>query len=211
MNKNQLTTAINNLAKKRPAFYSEADFQFSLAWELKTLLPNVLPNANIYLERYEPTFNYHVDIWVEENGEFFPIELKYKTRKDDVIINRQTVTLKDHAAVTLGSYDYLKDIRRIEDLSQLPGFKKGYAVMLTNEPIYYKPSKTNSSYNMFKICEGLTKQANVTMNWGLTNKQTPFQATKGRGPFALKNTYQMHWDSYNNIYKYEFKYIISEI
>lgn len=207
MNKNQLTTAINNLAKKQSAFYSEADFQFSLAWELKTLLSN----ANIYLERYEPTFNYHIDIWVEENDEFFPIELKYKTRKDDVVINRHSIALKDHAAVTLGSYDYLKDIRRIEDLSQLPGFKKGFAVMLTNESIYYKPSKTTSSYDMFKICDGLTKQANVTMNWGLTNKKTPFRATKGRGPFALKNTYQMQWNNYNNVYKYEFKYIISEI
>lgn len=207
MNKNQLTTAINNLAKKRPAFYSEADFQFSLAWELKTLLPN----ANIYLERYEPTFNYHVDIWIEENGDFFPIELKYKTKKDEAFINGQKITLKDHSAIPLGSYDYLKDIRRIENLSQLPGFKKGYAVMLTNESMYYGTNTTTSAYDMFKICQNLTKQANVTMNWGLTNKQTPFQATKGRGPFALKNTYQMHWDSYNNIYKYEFKYIISEI
>lgn len=207
MNKNQLTTAINNLAKKRPAFYSEADFQFSLAWELKTLLPD----ANIYLERYEPTFNYHVDIWIEENGEFFPIELKYKTKEDYVVINRQSITLKNHSAIPLGSYDYLKDIHRIENLSQLPGFKRGFAVMLTNEPMYYETNTTASAYNMFKICDGLTKQANVTMNWGLTNKQMPFQATKGRGPFALKNTYQMQWNSYNNIYKYEFKYIINEI
>ena len=207
MNKNQLTTAINNLAKKRPAFYSEADFQFSLAWELKTLLPN----ANIYLERYEPTFNYHVDIWVEENCEFFPIELKYKTRKDDVIINGHKITLKDHSAIPLGSYDYLKDIYRIENLSQLPDFKRGFALMLTNEPMYYGTNTSTSAYDMFKICQGLTKQANVTMNWGLTKKQTPFQATKGRESFALKNTYQMQWDSYNNNYQYEFKYIISEI
>lgn len=207
MNKNQLTTAINNLAKKRPAFYSEADFQFSLAWELKTLLPN----ANIYLERYEPTFNYYVDIWIEENGEFFPIELKYKTKEDNVVINGQSIILKNHSAIPLGSYDYLKDIHRIENLSQLPGFKRGFAVMLTNEPMYYGTNTTASAYNMFKICDGLTKQANVTMNWGLTNKQTPFQATKGREPFALKNTYQMQWNSYNNIYKYEFKYIINEI
>ena len=207
MNKNQLSTAINNLAKKRPAFYSEADFQFSLAWELKTLLPN----ANIYLERYEPTFNYYVDIWIEENGEFFPIELKYKTKEDNVVINGQSIILKNHSAIPLGSYDYLKDIHRIENLSQLPGFKRGFAVMLTNEPMYYGTNTTASAYNMFKICDGLTKQANVTMNWGLTNKQTPFQATKGREPFALKNTYQMQWNSYNNIYKYEFKYIINEI
>ena len=211
MNKNQLTTAINKLAKKDQLFYSEADFQFSLAWELKTLLSNVLPNANIYLERYEPTFNYHVDIWVEENGEFFPIELKYKTKKDNVVINGHPFTLKDHSAIPLGSYDYLKDIRRIENLSQLPGFKKGFAVMLTNESMYYGTNTTTSAYDMFKICQNLTKQANVTMNWGLTKKQTPFQATKGRGPFALKNTYQMQWDSYNKNYKYEFKYIISEI
>ncbi|MBR5781699.1 MAG: hypothetical protein IKY27_06915 [Bacteroidales bacterium] len=207
MNKNQLTTAVNNLVKKRPAFYSEADFQFSLAWELKTLLPS----ANIYLERYEPTFNYHVDIWIEENGGFFPIELKYKTKKDDVLINGQKITLKKHGAVNLGSYDYLKDIRRIEDLSQLSGFKKGFAVMLTNEPIYYTQSKTSSSYDMFKIYDGLIKHKNVIMDWGLTKKQTPFQATEGRDPFALKNTYQMQWNRYNNIYQYEFKYIINEI
>lgn len=83
--------------------------------------------------------------------------------------------------------------------------------MVTNESMYYGTNTTTSAYDMFKICQNLTKQANVTMNWGLTKKQTPFQATKGRGPFALKNTYQMQWDSYNKNYNYEFKYIISEI
>ena len=46
MNINTLHRALANLGATRHAFYSEADFQFALAWELQ----KQLPNAKIYLE-----------------------------------------------------------------------------------------------------------------------------------------------------------------
>ncbi len=69
---------LNDLASKRPVFWSEADFQFAFAWELQ----NELPQASIRLERrFDADDNtpMYIDIWVEYEGKVYPIELKYKT------------------------------------------------------------------------------------------------------------------------------------
>ena len=46
--KDVINEVLENLAKRRPLFWSEADFQFEFAWELHTKLDG---KAKIYLER----------------------------------------------------------------------------------------------------------------------------------------------------------------
>lgn len=189
---------MSTLAAKRSAFYSEADFQFALAWELQTLLPN----ANIHLERRVVIKNesWYIDIWVEYDGKIFPIELKYKT-KSAVISG---IELKNHAAMDFGCYDYLKDIYRLENLSNI---EKGFAVMLTNDPAYYTNTKRSSAYDNFKIYDDVTRGGRLS--WGLTSKGAPF-VSGSRNAFTLKKNYTMQWQPYNGG-AYDFQYLINEV
>ena len=77
MNLLDIQTAINNLKQKHKIFHSEADFQFSMAWELQ----QILPDAKVRLE-YCPPFarEMHIDIYVIDENRTYPIELKYKTK-----------------------------------------------------------------------------------------------------------------------------------
>ena len=97
--KDVINEVLENLAKRRPLFWSEADFQFEFAWELHTKLDG---KAKIYLERRfeinmdssdnaneksnQSTTNkslnkLYVDIWVEYDNKTYPIELKYTTKR----------------------------------------------------------------------------------------------------------------------------------
>ena len=199
-----LHKAMSNLATKRVAFWSEADFQFALAWELQQLLPQ----ANIYLERCFSSLNYYVDIWIEENDYIYPIELKYKTAKASITQNGNQIVLKNHSAMDFGCYDYLKDIHRIENIAvHTAKFKNGYAIMLTNDSAYYKSTSRTSAYDNFKIYQGAKRGGMLT--WGQTQKGTTF-VCGSRTNFALSKSYTMNWHPYNNGAN-GFQYLISEV
>ena len=199
-----LHTAMSNLATKRVAFWSEADFQFALAWELQQLLPE----ANIYSERYFSPLNYYVDVWIEESGNIYPIELKYKTAKATIVHNGTKYVLKNHSATDFGCYDYLKDIHRIENLAmQIPKFKRGYAIMLTNDSAYYDNTNRLSAYDNFKIYHTAIRCGMLT--WGQTQKGSTLVSGNRRN-FTLNNSYTMKWHPFNNGVD-NFKYLINKV
>lgn len=211
MNVHDIIEAISNLSKRRPVFYSEADFQFALAWELQKILPC---GANIYLERLwqHGRLKYYVDIWVEENGKKYPIELKYKTKAAQIQCPKigTVISLNNHSANDFGCYDYLHDIKRIEDikLHESSAFGKGYAVFLTNDSNYYNNSGRKSAYSNFKIYQGAVRTGEL--KWGLTQNGKPFVCGT-RGNFSLSGNYTMDWSDYNKEVVPEFKYLINEI
>ena len=111
-----IESALEQLKKKHRIFHSEADFQFSLAWELQ----KILPTAKIRLE-YCPSFarEMHIDIYVIDEEGSHPIELKYKSRGIELIDDNEYFKLKNHGAQDIGRYDYLYDIQRIENMKKL--------------------------------------------------------------------------------------------
>ena len=72
---------LKELHKNYEYFYSEADLQFKLAWEIKKYLNN--SNIEIILECPNDNKNKrnHTDIFLIEGEKFLPIELKYKTKE----------------------------------------------------------------------------------------------------------------------------------
>lgn len=195
-----LQLALRTLAQTSRIFCSEADFQFALAWELQ----KQMPQAKIFLEHPVRinSKDYHIDIWIEEDGHIYPIELKYKT-KGAIVAG---MTLKSHSAVDFGCYDYLYDIYRLEQLkSSVSNFHKGWAIMLTNEPAYYKNTMRTSAYDDFKIFQNAVKCGQLT--WGLTSKGTIFNCGNRNG-FSLAGSYTMNWAHYGNS---DFQFLISEI
>jgi hypothetical protein len=202
-----LKKQIIELSNIRKIFHSEADFQFALAWQIQ----KTYPEAEVRLE-YCPSGTekaMHIDILVIIDGNWFPIELKYKTLKCTKIWNYEKFNLKSHGAQDLGRYDFLNDVKRIEYLSKvLPEFKEGYSVLITNDSSYWKtPKSANTVYHQFRLCED-TKITGV-MCWA---EHAGEGTIKGRKEaIDLKNTYCAKWESFSKIddsSSGEFKYLI---
>ncbi len=188
--------ALSQLSYERPIFNSEADFQFALAWKLKELCPS----AEVRLEYCPADINssMHIDILVRTPEEWLPIELKYKTRLTDKVINgSERYMLKNHSATDTGCYDFLKDIARLEFLTNnLTKCYRGYAIFITND-LSYLAGTSNSEINHynFLLTDGASKSG--VMNWGLKASEG---TRKGRSsPITLTGNYEMRWQDYSSI------------
>lgn len=74
-------------------------------------------------------------------------------------------------------------------------FSMGYAVMLTNDPLYWrKPLKNASIDEAFKIHEGKTVFG--TLKW---SEHAAAGTTKGHNTIVLNNSYVMHWSNFSDI------------
>lgn len=191
----EIVHVIESLRKKRLLFHSEADFQFSLAWEIQLFYPT----AEIRLEYPSPEndSNKHIDILVRNNGLAYPIELKYKTKKLSAVVNGEEYHLKNHGAQDNGVYDFVKDLCRIEFFApHLDGFKCGYALWLTNENYYWKaPTNPNAGHAAFSVHDGAKKTG--IMSWGA---HLSSGTIKGREKeLQLMNEYCIGWNDYSNL------------
>ena len=202
-----LNKAVNALRMKRPAFHSEADFQFALAWEIQT----TYPNAEIRLE-YPAVkkAKEYVDILIKHEGSVYPVELKYKTRKLSFELGDESYNLKNHGAGDFGSYDFVKDICRLEGFtSNIDGYKQGYAIWLTNDPYYWNPPrKSNTGAAAFRVYHGSTKTGTLAWGSAMTN-------THGReSPLTLTREYTISWQDYSEVTQGSmgiFKYALIEV
>lgn len=190
-----IKTAINLLSKKRKIFVSEADFQLELAWILK----DMNPTAKVLCE-YTPDFdpNMHIDILVINDGKWIPIELKYKTKGCEKIVDDIKYILKNHSAKDVNCYLYLNDIMRIEKIkTQKPDFfAEGYTIFITNELSYTKsPQKSNCVYKDFSLETDSIKQG--VLQWA---EHTGNGTKHGREePIKLSGVYKCEWNTFSVI------------
>ena len=181
-------TVMGQLARRRPIFHSEADFQFALAWRIK----ETLPAWEIRLE-YKPfptdPERMHLDIWSPTKG--VAIELKYKTcsRGDPIEHGGERFDLKDQDAQNHGRYDYVKDVQRLERVvADLEGARTGFAVLLTNDSPYWKPGRGGAIDDAFRLHEGRC----------LAGRMAWVERKKARGsPLELRGSYDLHWNDYS--------------
>ena len=186
-----ITNLMNDLACDRPVFHSEADFQHALAWCIR----DVIPDGGVRLEfKPFPTGSMYLDIWLPGIG--VAVELKYKTRKLDLRFGGESFVLRDQAAQDIGRYDFMKDIQRMEELRTLPNARAGYAVLLTNDPSYWKHSSRAATVDAaFRLHDGRTISGE--MAW---SEQAGAGTTKNReAPIRLIGSYDLHWEEYSNI------------
>lgn len=210
MNSSDIENIIKSLAEERLFFWSEADFQFALAWKIQ----EKYSEAMIRLERgvvLEPPKKNYVDIWVELDNRIYPIELKYKTRKYEAIDKTgERILTTSQSAWDVGRHSYLKDIERIEKYSDLECFERGFAIMLTNDQHYYNPEKApkETTDRDFVIHDGARIQGGKEMFW-----HSDKSWATNLGKITLRNTYIMSWKPYSvaTDKKGDFKYVITEI
>lgn len=193
-NKNMnILAAIETLSHKRKAFHSEADFQFSLAWEIQ----ESKPECQVRLEYSPSAINpaVHIDICVLFKNEVIPIELKYLKKKLKFQENGEQFDLRDNGAQDISRYDFLKDVQRIEHFKQsLPGVKQGYVILLTNDPAYWTAKNNrNTIDNSFLIDEG--KSITGKLAWA---EHAGPGTMKGREkPIEIEGCYFVQWHDFS--------------
>jgi hypothetical protein len=180
-----------DLGRMRPVFHSEADFQHALAWELQ----RQWPDARVRLEKPVTVDDsvLHLDMWVEVAARALAIELKYKTAALNANVNGEQFWLANHSAQPPGRYDYILDIERLERVTMANPRCTGWAILLTNEALYWRSGTGGQVVDPdFRLEEGRTLTG--TLAWG---KGASAGTMKNRErPLALHGRYSIHWEPY---------------
>jgi len=204
---NDILALLGNLSQDRPIFHSEADFQHAIAWRIH----EIIPDAQVRLE-FKPFLEkrIYLDIWLQNDGT--AIELKYPTRRLSLDSCGEAFALRDQGAQDITRYDFLKDIQRLEEVtSSCEKAKAGFAILLTNDPSYWKASSRVDTVDAaFRLHEG----RRITGELAWLARAAP-GTTKGRkNPIRLNGSYKLHWRDYSNLgegnYRL-FRYLLIEV
>ena len=197
------------LAKARPVFHSEADFQHALAW----VIHESHPRLRIRLERKAPALRDReaVDIWVERRRRVLVLELKYKTAELVTTARGEEFNLKSQSAQDCGRYDFVKDIGRLERITEHNPNARGCAILLTNDHLYWKLPRTAHTMDAaFRLHGGRVLQGHLT--W---RADAAPGTTRGRtSPIRLRGEYELAWQDYSTIRgegNREFRYLLVEV
>ena len=190
------------LESNEELLFNERDFQMHLATWLRN-------SANRYddvdveyyvpkseLENYVWDSELRLDIVVKKDGEYCPVELKYKTKKlerqitrFDEVMHDKVVVMKNQGAQDLGMYDFWKDVRRVELVrNRFERIKGGLAVFVTNDNAYTKASKPTSNNYLFGMAEGAHGTAKHWQNPDST-------CAKTHPDFEVEQEYNIEWHS----------------
>lgn len=199
---------MKSLAVRRPVFHSEADFQFALSWHIHELLPG----CEVRLEfKPFPRESVHLDIWLPTLGT--AIELKYATQTLDTECVGERFAPKSQSAQDQRRYDFLKDVERLERIVSSSRAKNGLAIMLTNDPLYWKPPQQNwqsTADVAFRIHDGLPKIGELiwspSAGEGTTRSRT--------SPIRLTGSYVARWANYSRLdanRNSQFRYLVFDV
>ncbi|HEV2236293.1 MAG TPA: hypothetical protein VGR57_06485, partial [Ktedonobacterales bacterium] len=187
-----LIAEVHSLARVRPIFHSEADFQHALAWHLHERWPA----ARIRLE-YRPfaAEKVYLDLWFALGEHAWAIELKYTSRQIDVTRDGERFALITQGAQDILRYDYIKDITRVERIAQTHRNVDGLALLLTNDPVLWLPPTGRLNVDgQFKLNEG--RKLLGVLDWEAHTGGTK----KGREtPHHLRGMYTAHWQDYSEM------------
>jgi hypothetical protein len=185
---------MKDLAKQRPIYHSEADFQHSFAWEIHRRLPDAAVRLELPFE--DQRRKLHLDVWISKNQTELAVELKYKTRALDAEVQGEAFSLRDQSAQDLGRYDFIKDIVRLEQITADRPSAIGYAILLTNDSAYWTSGiGLNAIYAAFRLEEGTVLQG--TLAWGKGASQGTVRSRET--PLALRGKYKVHWQDYSEV------------
>ena len=192
-------------------FYNERDFQINLAFFLKNTnyYDNVLLEYSLPASTMLNFSDIRIDIVLVKENLYFPIELKYKTKKGLGNLNRFGKTfsnvevLKNQAAQNIGRYSFWKDVERLEAVKKrFINIDTGFCIFLTNDA-YYKKSPQGAS-GAFTMEAGTELTGNV--NW-----KTPVTIADYYPKIAFEGKYKIEkWDNVKNE-GIDFYYTIVEV
>ena len=214
------------LTKQKMFFFNERDLQVNLALYLSNLKDK---EYKVHLECHIPTSelnnypwkenNISIDLVVEKNGEYVPVELKYKTCSlpEGSKINRfgepmcAKSIVKNQSAQDLGRYGFWKDVKRLELLKKKYEKKiaGGIVLFVTNDKSYaIQPQKESVGYYNFRMLDA--QPISGTLKWkehGEDCETTPQPYVN----IELKNEYTPKWEHYSSEIGVEMYFVIMPV
>ena len=177
------------LAQSRTVFYSESDFKHALSWQIQKDNPSIRIRQEVGNLIEGPSRGY-VDIWLPDTGT--AIELKYLTRTAVISHDDEEFRLEDQSAQDLGRYGFCLDISRLEGIIRRGKATDGYAILLTNDHLYWSPpKKTNANDTDFVIHED--RVINGTLAWSASAR-----TKEGRdNPINIRGLYRADWREFS--------------
>jgi hypothetical protein len=197
MNRSQICAAIDALAVRRPVFHSEADFQHELALQL---------GGMGYKVRLEKPFTLggntiEVDIIASLGGKNVGLELKYKHKTSNPVVGidryGEHFEVVDNWGTNLTRYDVWSDYCRMAALVAAGDIDKGYAIILTNAPLWAPPGAIMA--RSFSLEDGLVAGLNMPWVWdGHTEEQKRRTIGTRLDPLILPflPSQPLHWEEY---------------
>lgn len=188
-----LTRSLTALSARRPVFHSEADFQFALAWEIKTIRHDADVRLEVPVGARPHKFRLDLRYVVEE--ERTAVELKYFKAPLKIDWNGETFELADAVAQDINRYDFLKDVQRLEKMLAADLCDAAYGIVLTNQPKYWLPRTSGNRVDEeFGIEDG--RLVTGTLKWA------PHTGGTSRGretPITLCGEYRLQWGEYSTV------------
>lgn len=199
--KNELIEIMNFLSVKRPIFHSEGDFQYSFAREIEIKYKDIKIRCD--WRRIIGSKEIWIDLTLfDNNGNETFIEIKYISKQYKGVVNGELFECKSQGGHTEGRYNFLKDIKRIEELNA-----KGFAVFLTNDDKYWDYLKYAGVIDKeFLLKEGYTFKKDVSYNW-----KSECKTYKKKDPIKFKNDYKINWLSFGELNSCSYRYTLIEI
>lgn len=214
--------ALDPNTKVSTIFNNERSFQLALTYFLKAssnydevfmeyYLPKELMDKKVKQVKNYPwnVENMYIDIVVRRGDEYVLIELKYITDSFTPEGNTSTkmVTnflgstylpveiLRRHSAQDIRCYDFWKDVKRIEFLSEtFPRVIGGFCLILTNEKSLVKGPTKKASYIDFGLKHGSLSPR--SKEW-----KSKVKISAGRPGFTNKQNYPIDWIPLTLTYK----------
>lgn len=190
------------LESNNELLFNERDFQMHLATWLRNS-DNHYDDVDVeYYVPWQELENYiweselRLDIVVKKDGEYCPVELKYKTKKLKRKISRfseeltdDVIVMKDQGAQDLGMYDFWKDVRRVELVrNRFECVTGGLVVFATNDEFYVRGSKKDSNNYLLNITEG---EHSPIKHW--QNEQSACAKMRAYRSFEVEKAYSIEW------------------
>ena len=181
---------MQKLSRERPIFHSEADFQHALAWQIHLESLRSRIRLEYPLDHEESG---HLDIVLFEEDREVALELKYKKHRFLAFIQKEIFSLRTDSAEDTGRYDFLQDVQRLEKFVSDRRNASGYAILLTNDSLYWKASPRETISDAFRVTEG--RKITGTLSWSArAGKGT----TKDRqSSITLRGIYDCEWRDYS--------------
>lgn len=207
------------LESNEELLFNERDFQMHLAtWLRKSANDYDDVDVEYYVPKIElPNYVWdselRIDIVIKKNGEYCPVELKYKTKKVERQISRfdemlddKVVVMKNQGAQDLGMYDFWKDIRRIELVrNRFEKVKGGLAIFVTNDALYTKASRPESNNYLLNMNEGMHSPIK---HW--QNENSACAKMKSYKSFEVEKEYSINWH-HRNVDNIPFHYCVVNV
>ena len=183
---------LGSLAEDRPVFHSESDFKHALSWRIQQDHPDVRVRQEVGNLIEGPDRRY-VDTWLPDSRT--AIEIKYLTRTGVITHWDEEFRLKNQSAQDLDRYGFCLDISRLEEIVRSGKAANGYAILLTNDHLYWNPpGKPGSNDAEFVLHED--REITGTLAWG---SNAGAGTLKGReNPIEIAGKYTPRWREYSD-------------